>query len=94
LADFLVIISLHFVVVWHLTIQLLRVLNVLEPSVTFMCMIVLVLPRLRNLSWPHMRCDVGLEVGILTAFVWLRGTVGRTSVSDRRTFAVLRSTCG
>ena len=24
----------------------------------------------------------------------LRGTVGRTSVSDRRTFAVLRSTCG
>ena len=24
---------------------------------------------------------------------WLRGTVGRTSVFDRRTFAVLRSTC-
>jgi len=24
---------------------------------------------------------------------WLRGTVGRTSVFDRRTFPVLRSTC-
>jgi len=30
------------------------------------------------------------EGGILG---WLRGTVGRTSVFDRRTFPVLRSTC-
>jgi len=39
--------------------------------------------------WPQLpvKFHVNTQIG------WLRGTVGRTSVFDRRTFHVLRSTC-
>jgi len=38
-------------------------------------------------------CAQLLKLLTYTITGWFRGTVGRTSLSDRRTFPVLRSTC-